>query len=349
MSLYHRRFWLVIFFSISLFLINIFTLNDTLSYNSRSLRYNRRDRMKILVICHNRPVELNNMLHSLLNDVRGVNKDDILISQSGNNTEVYDVAKAHDLVVIQHIDTKSKKLEKLGLHFKWSFERFFEMYPKSEGVIVLEDDLIFSPDFLEYFELTVPLLKKDKTLFSVSAWNDNGYKEYVCDSHRLKRSTFFPGLGWYLQREQWEYNLKYMWKKTDWDWVVRKYIKMNNMEVIVPEISRDYHASSSGTYMNKNLFIRLFKNIELHRDIEFRWMKTDIEHVTSPVTYERHMSNMMKDSAYKKIFNTNEIMKFKLWNHEKERSSWRGIREICYQSERIFLVDDIEIYNNLTN
>jgi alpha-1,3-mannosyl-glycoprotein beta-1,2-N-acetylglucosaminyltransferase len=41
-------------------------------------------------------------------------------------------------------------------------------------VIIVEDDLEFSPDFFEYFEATLPLLKSDPSLWCVSAWNDNG-------------------------------------------------------------------------------------------------------------------------------------------------------------------------------
>ena len=41
-------------------------------------------------------------------------------------------------------------------------------------VIVLEEDLIVSPDFLYYFHYLKPLLDKDETLLTVSAWNDNG-------------------------------------------------------------------------------------------------------------------------------------------------------------------------------
>ncbi len=72
------------------------------------------------------------------------------------------------------------------------------------GVIIVEDDLLFSPDFMEYFEGNVyfshcwslsaciheslhceavaPALDKDSTLFVASAWNDNGFHGKVCRS-----------------------------------------------------------------------------------------------------------------------------------------------------------------------
>jgi hypothetical protein len=36
------------------------------------------------------------------------------------------------------------------------------------------DDLDVSPDFLDYFQALYPLLVRDKTLYCISAWNDNG-------------------------------------------------------------------------------------------------------------------------------------------------------------------------------
>jgi alpha-1,3-mannosyl-glycoprotein beta-1,2-N-acetylglucosaminyltransferase len=64
----------------------------------------------------------------------------------------------------------------------------------------VEDDLLFSPDFYEYFNYVAPILDLDKSLFVISAWNDNGFKGKVEDSLALKRTEFFPGLGWLLPK-----------------------------------------------------------------------------------------------------------------------------------------------------
>ena len=41
------------------------------------------------------------------------------------------------------------------------------------------DDLEVAPDFFTYFTATRPLLVKDKTLYCVSAWNDNGRDVFI--------------------------------------------------------------------------------------------------------------------------------------------------------------------------
>ncbi len=41
------------------------------------------------------------------------------------------------------------------------------------------DDLELSPDFLDYFQTLYPLLVYDKTLWCISAWNDNGIDKKI--------------------------------------------------------------------------------------------------------------------------------------------------------------------------
>ena len=44
--------------------------------------------------------------------------------------------------------------------------------------------MLFSPDFLRYFEAMAVLLERDRTLFCVSAWNDNGREEHFDWDHK---------------------------------------------------------------------------------------------------------------------------------------------------------------------
>lgn len=46
-------------------------------------------------------------------------------------------------------------------------------------MIIVEDDLLLSPDFLEYFEANAPVLERDSNTLVLSAWNDNGYRGRV--------------------------------------------------------------------------------------------------------------------------------------------------------------------------
>ena len=37
-------------------------------------------------------------------------------------------------------------------------------------------------------------------MYAVSAWNDNGFQWLVTDPYNLRRTDYFPGLGWLLTR-----------------------------------------------------------------------------------------------------------------------------------------------------
>jgi alpha-1,3-mannosyl-glycoprotein beta-1,2-N-acetylglucosaminyltransferase len=73
-----------------------------------------------------------------------------------------------------------------------------------------------APDFFSYFASTYQLLKKDSSLWCVSAWNDNGKASLVDvqqGSKLLYRSDFFPGLGWMMTKELWD-ELEPKWPKS---------------------------------------------------------------------------------------------------------------------------------------
>ena len=72
----------------------------------------------------------------------------------------------------------------LSQHYKWALDRVFLQQGHSH-VIIVEDDMLFSPDFLHFFEATAVLLDRDPSLWCVSTWNDNGLKSYDWDPMRM--------------------------------------------------------------------------------------------------------------------------------------------------------------------
>lgn len=313
-------------------------------------------RLTLLILCHDKILKFKETLESLMK-VRGIEMTDIVVSQSGDDMRVTEIAESFGLKVIQHLDNVNIE-KRLSRHFQWSFNAVFDMYPDSDGLVVVEDDLLFSPDFLEYFHLTIPLLSSDPKLFSVSAWNDIGFKSNTHDLHAIKRVTFFPGLGWYLTRDMWKNRLDAIWPQSDWDWVVRKFIVDNDLEIVVPEISRDYHAADHGTYMKKDLFNKYFKNINYNVDEDFRWDDRDLIPV---LNYENHVVNMFHNDIVEKVWIVDErggslrsrsrtasktasktnyalVQKYGVW-HEPDRGSWRGIRIVWGGQNYVMLID----------
>jgi hypothetical protein len=58
----------------------------------------------------------------------------------------------------------------------------------------LLDDLEISPDFLDYFHALYPLMIQDKTIWCISAWNDNGIDQKIdrqacMDNKSIKKNS----------------------------------------------------------------------------------------------------------------------------------------------------------------
>jgi len=49
-------------------------------------------------------------------------------------------------------------------------------------------------------------MKKDPTIWCVSAWNDNGKPNLINETayDMLHRTDFFPGLGWMMNKDLWK-------------------------------------------------------------------------------------------------------------------------------------------------
>lgn len=153
-------------------------------------------------------------------------------------------------------DKKFKGYYKISRHYNWALNttfkygydfviivegnfRRFTFFPRNLDELSSPDDLDIAPDFYEYFLGTFPLLRVDKSLWCISAWNDNG-KEGLIDESKpdlLYRSDFFPGLGWMMSKELWD-ELGPKWPRSFWDDWIRNPEQRNNRACIRPELPR---------------------------------------------------------------------------------------------------------------
>jgi alpha-1,3-mannosyl-glycoprotein beta-1,2-N-acetylglucosaminyltransferase len=174
-----------------------------------------------------------------------VKKENIIISQDGAMREIKDVASSFGIKIIQN--TEGLRLrggaavdgaERIAKHYKYSLTNAFDTFnsPPAPAVIIVEDDLLFSPDFYEYLCSTAPILEKDPSTFVVSAWNDNGFKGKVRDPYTLKRSEYFPGLGWLLPRALYKNELEARWPNAHWDHWLRSPEIHGTREIVYPEV-----------------------------------------------------------------------------------------------------------------
>eukprot|EP00924_Labyrinthula_sp_SR-Ha-C_P004729 snap_masked-scaffold_1-processed-gene-9.45-mRNA-1 protein AED:0.65 eAED:0.65 QI:0/-1/0/1/-1/1/1/0/511 len=220
----------------------------------------------VLVICHQRAEILNQTLKSL-KKARHANNSKILAVQDGTDKETEDVIRSNGVHLIQKTSRRRTLPDySIARHYKFSIDKAFKHFPDSPAIIILEDDLLVSFDFLEYFSSVAPLVEADPSIFTASAWNDNGFQHAARNESRLLRTSFFPGLGWLLLRDEWKNTLRRTWAIKSWDWFVRAVAmrypeKYELKDVIYPEVPRVFHIGREGSFVSEDIQEKYFDNI----------------------------------------------------------------------------------------
>ena len=233
----------------------------------------------ILLITCNRPETLKTTLNSLLS-VSGVSASDILVVQDGAMVAVSDVVKSRGIKVIQN--TRGINLRggagndgasRIATHYKFALTTIFKENPDAPAAIVVEDDLLFSPDFMEYFLVASPILDHDNSVFALSAWNDNGFSGRVKNPYQLDRTDYFPGLGWLISRDLYTNELEQKWPRAHWDHWLRSEDTNKNREVVHPEVPRTFHNGIKGTFMDLTMHNLYFRDIAYNTDPSISWSR----------------------------------------------------------------------------
>ncbi len=134
------------------------------------------------------------------------------------------------------------------------------------SAIIIEEDLILSPDFLYFFSNVYDIYIKDPNVIAISSWNYNSFLQIDGSSNYIYRTNEFPGLGFMLKKSVYEKymagNLKKCCSKRVWDnWDLRDATGSEaQMDVIIPDVSRvfrrPYDLSNSDFNYLKNIFNR---------------------------------------------------------------------------------------------
>ena len=131
---------------------------------------NRISGVPVAIIASNRPHYLYRMLRSLLS-ASGARPEMITVFIDGFYSEPLAVAHLFGLRGVQHVPLGLRNA-RISQHYKASLGATFQLFPRAQYAIVLEEDLDVSPDFFSFFSQTVRLLEEDPSLYCVSAWND---------------------------------------------------------------------------------------------------------------------------------------------------------------------------------
>jgi len=214
----------------------------------------------------------------------------VVVSQDCGHTATLDVIKKYanqnpDLSYIEQLDrTEPWQVKrnflgyyKLSRHYNFALGKIFDLFPDSDGVIIVEDDLEVSPDFLTFFRSLTPLLlDPTENLYCLSAWNDNGKDGQINPNPSLlHRTDFFGGLGWMLKKDIWIKEWSQSWPEAFWDDWVRHQDRRKGRSCIRPEVSRTSTFGKVGVSNGQFFDMHLAKIHENKEDIT--WSTKEID------------------------------------------------------------------------
>lgn len=189
----------------------------------------------ILMPVYSRPHYLKRVLDGLA-EVDGISETLLIISQDGNNREVSDLISRIDFtdkIILRHsrpffgaLSFFWDSLHAVSTNIHWMLDFTFER-TGAKAAIVLEDDIVPSVDFLNYFNwVRTHVLDRDEVM-TVTAFNLNsrisverGFdpRNHPCDLVRNMEdgNEKFTGWSWAISRSKWPL-IKKQWSFLSWD------------------------------------------------------------------------------------------------------------------------------------
>ncbi|XP_029959470.1 alpha-1,3-mannosyl-glycoprotein 2-beta-N-acetylglucosaminyltransferase a [Salarias fasciatus] len=325
----------------------------------------------ILVIACNR-VTVRRCLDKLLRLRPSEELHPIVVSQDCGHAETAEVIRSYggavthlrqpDLsdVAVAPQHRKFQGYYKISRHYRWALNQVFRTLGHAAAVIV-EDDLEVAPDFFEYFRALLPVLQSDRSLWCVSAWNDNG-RDGLVDPGRpdlLYRTDFFPGLGWMLLRELWE-ELEPKWPAAFWDDWMRQPEQRRERACVRPEISRTLTFGRQGVSLGQfyDKFLRHtklnadfvpFSTLDLsylREDSYRRSFQTAVYATAAAVSYEDLVQGRLQGAGpFRLQYSSRDAFKMLAKNlgvmddlkSGVPRTGYRGVVSFFYKGRRVYL------------
>ncbi|XP_037799832.1 protein O-linked-mannose beta-1,2-N-acetylglucosaminyltransferase 1-like [Penaeus monodon] len=213
-----------------------------------------RETIPVVVVTANKPYHLFRLLRQLFT-VPGSWQTPVLIVVDGAHGETIALAEVLKLPVAVHAP-ESAGNERTNANIRFALHSVFARFSTADKAILLEDDLILSPDILRYFQQTSRILDIDPTVFCVNAFSSNSYKDTASDPRKLLRAR----------------NLPHVRLDGDWDfWLTWEDLRKNR-DIVFPELSRTFHAGSAGVHVTgfeqESVFNRMIFNQEREVELE---------------------------------------------------------------------------------
>nr|XP_045607667.1 uncharacterized protein LOC123764160 [Procambarus clarkii] len=209
-----------------------------------------REDIPIIIIAGNRTRYLYRLLESV-GQQADLRSRLVLVVTDGVVEGVLRLARVLALNVLIH-RPEGTGATRVSRNLRFAFFNALRLFPRADKFIVVEDDLVLSPDFYSYMQQTGWVLDNDPTVYCVSAFNHLSYAHTAHDPARLYRVQSFPSYGWMVNRDTLAYILP-KWLPSnvthDWDYFLESSIMRRGRECLVPDVNRAYHGGGSGLHL----------------------------------------------------------------------------------------------------
>ena len=301
-------------------------------------------KIAILIIACDR-VEVKSMIQQCLDFSKDRRTFPLFVSQDCGNEATKQVILDYrpQLTYLEHtnnsqIDVGPKQAHLIGYykisrHYKWAIDQVFNSNGDIDSLVILEDDMMISFDFFDYFKAMRPLLDIDPTVWCISAWNDNGKVDLAHSNSLFYRTDFMPGLGWMLTRNTWS-ELRVKWPPAFWDdWMRGEEVRKNRV-CIRPEVSRTKLYVQKG--VSGGLFFDRFYKFWALNDKEFDFDSFDINSL-SKFRYDRYYFRLLREA---KTISANDVTYSNLETDVQYKILYKDFNDYKRLANKFGLMDD---------
>lgn len=238
--------------------------------------------LPVLILCYNRADYLRQTLDNILANRPSAEQFPIIVSQDGSDEQVWNLVNSvpyRDQIVSIQFKERGKlstPYHYIAQHFKFAISTVLDKL-QYDDVVIVEDDMKIAPDFLTYFQRMRHELYADDSLYVASAWNDNGQYDHGRDPKQLKRSDFFPGLGWIMTGKLWN-EFREKWPEGYWDDWMRLPEQRKGRHCIFPEISRSSNFGATGS-SGGQFWSQFIKPVPLYEGAPIPWKEQDLSYL----------------------------------------------------------------------
>ncbi|XP_050727643.1 protein O-linked-mannose beta-1,2-N-acetylglucosaminyltransferase 1-like isoform X2 [Eriocheir sinensis] len=208
-----------------------------------------REDLGVVIMASSRPHYLYRLLRQLMTQP-GVTLDQIMVSVDG--PEYLETIKLVNLLGLKYQihQPEGDWTPRISRHLRFALFRALNLL-SVDKFIILEEDLMLSPDFIMYMQQTSVLLDEDQSIYAVSAFSHFSYNHVAHDPTRLTRVHSFPAYGWMVKRDFLRETLPKwppVYVAVDWDYWMGTDVVRLGREVVIPEVPRTAHLGVAGVH-----------------------------------------------------------------------------------------------------